>query len=428
MKSALLLLYFLLNFITAKEQQSHPVIPNYSVATAKFDPEKATEQLLNTIPAATRTKADNYTEGGYWLQLWNFVAAAITAWVFLFGGLSAYLQKISGKWKNRNLCNFVYIVLFILFTYLLSLPIDIYQNFIREHQYGFSNQNFIQWLVSDLLLLLVELFIAAPFFVIVYAIFRKVKQTWWVWGAGVSVVFLILVIIIYPVFITPLFNNFTPIKNGPLRDRVLSMARANQVNINDVYVYNESQQTKQFNASVTGFAGTARISLNDNMLNQGTDDEIVAVLGHEMGHYVLNHFMVGIWEFGALFVLGFWLVKFAIDKLLLKYGERWNASSIQDIATLPLLVFLFTAYFFIVTPVSNSLLRTDEVEADIYGLNAARQPDAFASFMIKSADNHKVDPSYWEEIFFYDHPCRKKRILAAMKWKAENLGKVKGER
>ena len=193
------------------------------------------------------------------------------------------------------------------------------------------------------------------------------------------------------------------------------------MNINEVYVYNESQQTKTFNASVTGFAGTARISLNDNMLNKGTDNEIVAVLGHEMGHYVLHHFFIGIWEFGALIVGGFWLVKWAMDKLLLKYGDRWNAKSIQDIGSLPLLVFLFTFYFFILTPVSNTLVRICEIESDIYGLNAARQPDAFASFMIKSADNHKIAPGYWEEVFFYDHPCRKARILGAMRWKAENL-------
>jgi len=334
----------------------------------RLDPEKATIQLINTIPAATRIKGDNYWVGGYWLLLWNFVCAAFIAWLFLFGGLSAYLQKRLEKIKKRGWRNLVYIILYFLLSFLLALPLDIYQNFIREQQYGFSNQNFIQWFSTDLLTFLVELIIAAPFFVLVYAVFRKVK-----------------------------------------------------VDIDQVYVYNESKQTKAFNANVTGFAGTGEIALNDNVLNQCTDNEITAILGHEMGHYVLNHLFILVLEFGLLIVIGFRLVKWLLNKLILKYGERWQVTSIHDITSLPLLVFLFTFYFFIITPISNSIIRTVEIEADNYGLNAAREPDAFVSVCLKTADNHKIAPGYWEEVFFYDHPSRKMRILAAMRWKAENM-------
>jgi len=387
----------------------------------RLDPEKATIQLINTIPAATRIKGDNYWVGGYWLLLWNFVCAAFIAWLFLFGGLSAYLQKRLEKIKKRGWRNLVYIILYFLLSFLLALPLDIYQNFIREQQYGFSNQNFIQWFSTDLLTFLVELIIAAPFFVLVYAVFRKVKEDWWLWGAGISVVFIIIVIIIYPVFISPVFNDYTPLKDGALKERILSMARANQVDIDQVYVYNESKQTKAFNANVTGFAGTGEIALNDNVLNQCTDNEITAILGHEMGHYVLNHLFILVLEFGLLIVIGFRLVKWLLNKLILKYGERWQVTSIHDITSLPLLVFLFTFYFFIITPISNSIIRTVEIEADNYGLNAAREPDAFVSVCLKTADNHKIAPGYWEEVFFYDHPSRKMRILAAMRWKAENM-------
>jgi STE24 endopeptidase len=421
MKPVFVIFCCLLSFLFVKGQPIQPAAYPPAKYAARFDPQKAAIQLINTIPAAARAKANNYVEGGYWLLLWNFVNAAFVAWLFLFGGLSAYIKKIADKTSKTNRRNLVYIALYFLLSFLLLLPLDIYQNFIREQQYGFSNQNFIQWFLNDLLTFLVELIIAAPFFVLIYAIFRKVKENWWIWGGSISILFIIIILVIYPVFISPAFNNYTPIKNGALKDQILSMARANSVNIDQVYVYNESKQTKLFNANVSGFAGTARISLNDNMLNNCTNNEIKAALGHEMGHYVLNHLFILTMEFGILIIVGFKLTQWALNKLLLKYGGRWNVSAIQDIRSLPVLVFLFTFYFFILTPINNTIIRTGEIQADLYGLNAAREPDAIASYMIKSADNLKVAPGYWEEIFFFDHPCRTYRVLTAMKWKAENL-------
>ncbi len=413
-----IILFFCLLGLTVACAQTNQTISSHIIN--HIDPEKVTTQLINTIPSSARAKANNYCEGGYWLLLWNMVCAAIIAGLFLFGGLNKYILKRSGKIKGTNLSNFVFIIFYFLLFFLLSLPLDIYQNFIREHQYGFSNQGFVQWFLNDLITFLVELIIAAPFLVLVYAIFRKTRENWWVWGAVISIIFIIGIIIIYPVFIAPIFNQYTPLKNGALKDQILSMARANRVNVDDVYVYNESQQTKVFNAEVTGFAGTARISLNDNMLNHCTNNEIKAALAHEMGHYVLRHLFVLTMEYGLLIMLGFKLIQWSVIKLINKYGDKWKMNSIQDITSLPLIVFLFTFYFFILTPVTNSITRVVEIEADNYGLNAARQPDAFASLMLKSADNHKVDPGYWEEIIFFDHPCRKQRILSAMIWKAEN--------
>ncbi|TWI96719.1 STE24 endopeptidase [Mucilaginibacter frigoritolerans] len=417
MKTPIILFFCLLSFTLACAQ-TNQTISNHIIS--HIDAEKGTTQLINTIPLSVREKANNYCEGSYWLLLWNIVCAALVAWLFLFGGLSKYILKRSNKIKAINRGNFIFIVFYFLLTFLLLLPLDIYQNFIREHQYGFSNQGFVQWFLNDLITFIVELIIAAPFFVLVYGIFRKTKENWWIWGTTVSIVFITGLIIIYPVFIAPIFNQYIPLKNGYLKNQILSMARANRVNVDNVYVYNESQQTKVFNAEVSGFAGTARISLNDNMLNHCTNNEIKAALAHEMGHYVLRHLFILTLEYGLLILIGFKLIQWSVTKLINKYSDKWQMKSIQDITSLPVLVFLFTFYFFILTPVTNSITRVIEIEADNYGLNAARQPDAFASLMLKSADNHKIDPGYWEEIIFFDHPCRKQRILSAMIWKAEN--------
>jgi len=403
----------------AQQRLTQPITTAHN--TSKFNPRQATDSLISAIPASIRVKADNYTYGNHWLWFWNFLIAFVTGSIFLFGGLSTRIQKITLKIKKPNRSNLLYIIFFIVCTFVLSLPLDFYQNFVREHQYGFSNQKFGEWFIDDLLSLLVEVVLAAPFFVLIYAIFRRAKQYWWLWGAGLSVFFIFIVIVIYPVFITPLFNNYVPIKDSTLSSRVLSMARANGIDVEEVYVYNESAQTKQYNANVTGIAGTTRIALNDNVLNNCTADQIMAVLGHEMGHYVLHHLYILVLEFGLLIFLGFAVVKWAAEKLLAKYGGRWQAGPVHQVTSLPLLVVLFTAWFFLLTPVSNSLIRNVEIEADMYGLNAARQPDAIALYMVKTADYNKIDPGYWEEVFFFDHPCRKKRIATAMKWKAENL-------
>ncbi len=421
MKLILLCIFCILSSALLAAQQRSTQSVTTAHNTSKFNPQQATDSLINAIPASIRVKADDYTYGNHWLWFWNFLIALVTGWIFLFGGLSVRIQKIVFKIKKPNRSNLLYIIFFIVCTFILALPLDFYQNFVREHQYGFSNQNFGDWFIDDLLSLLVEVVLAAPFFVLIYAIFRCAKQYWWLWGAGLSVFFIFVVIVIYPVFITPLFNNYVPVKDSALRSRVLTMARANGIDVDEVYVYNESAQTKQYNANVTGIAGTTRIALNDNVLNNCTADQVMAVLGHEMGHYVLHHLYTLVLEFGLLIFIGFAVVKWAAEKLLAKYNGRWQAGPVHQVTSLPLLVVLFTTWFFLFTPVSNSLIRNVEIEADMYGLNAARQPDAIASYMVKTADYNKIDPGYLEEMFFFDHPCRKKRIATAMKWKAENL-------
>lgn len=421
MKYLLPALFCLISAIAVNAQNAGTDIPAHAPIVTRFDPEKETAALIGTISPSIRIKGDNYSEGGYWLLLWNFLYAAFIAWLFLFGGLSPYIKGLSGITRNSKWGNLAYIVLYFVLSFLLTFPLDCYQNFIREQQYGFSNQRFLQWFLGDGVTFPVELIIGVPFFLLVYVLFRIVKERWWIWGSGVTIIFIVGLLIIYPVFIAPVFNNYTPLKNGALRERLLSMARANAPDIHQVYVYDESLQTKAFNANVIGFAGTGRIALNDNMLNHFTDNEIVSTVGHEMGHYVLHHLTIMVLEFGLLTIFGFWLVKWLFGKLLIKYGPHWQMTSIQDVTSLPLLVFLFTLYFFLITPLTNSITRVIETEADNYGLNVARQPDAFASVFIKTADNHKVAPSYWEEVFFIDHPSREHRILAAMKWKAENL-------
>jgi STE24 endopeptidase len=299
--------------------------------------------------------------------------------------------------------------------------LSLYQDFFREHQYGLSNQNFGQWMGDQFKGLLVGLILGTLALIIVYAVIRKVQRSWWLWGAVVLIVFGVFSATIAPVYIAPLFNTYKALPDSPLKAQILSMARANGIPADNVYEFNASKQSKRISANVSGMFGTTRISLNDNLLNRSTPAEIKAVMGHEMGHYVLNHVYKGIAFFGIIIVIGFALVQWAFGKLHARYGVRWGIRDVADVAGLPLLIALFSVYMFLMTPVTNTLTRTTEAEADAFGLNAAREPDGFARAALQLSEYRKMHPGPVEEFIFFDHPSGWNRIHRAMIWKAEHI-------
>jgi STE24 endopeptidase len=226
--------------------------------------------------------------------------------------------------------------------------------------------------------------------------------------------------LIAPVYIAPLFNRYKKLEDARVRDPILQMARANGIPAKDVYEFDASRQSNRVSANVSGFANTMRISLNDNLLNRSTLAEIETTMGHEMGHYVLNHAYKGLVMFGVLIVIAFAFVNWGINFALARWATAWDIRGIGDVAILPLAVFLFSLFFFLATPVSNTISRTMEYEADMYGLNAARQPDAEANVDMLLGEYRKLDPGPLEEFIFYDHPSGRTRITAAMRWKAEH--------
>jgi STE24 endopeptidase len=241
-----------------------------------------------------------------------------------------------------------------------------------------------------------------------------------VWGAAVTIVFLAFVILISPVYIAPLFNTYTKLQDPLIKDPILSMARANGIPATDVYEFDASRQSNRVSANVSGFAGTQRISLNDNLLKRCTLPEIETTMGHEMGHYVLNHGYKGLVMFGVLVVLGFAFLNWFINISLARSGDRWGIRGITDVAVLPLAFIGLAIYFFLLTPVTNTITRTMEFEADMYGLNAGRQPDGEANVDLMLGEYRKLDPGPLEEFVLFDHPSGRTRITAAMRWKAEH--------
>jgi STE24 endopeptidase len=236
----------------------------------------------------------------------------------------------------------------------------------------------------------------------------------------VSVLFLLFVNFIAPVYIAPLFNDYKALEDGPMRTSIMSMAYANGIPSDDVYWFDASRQTTRISANVSGAFGTTRISLNDNLLKRTSPEEIEAVMAHEMGHYVLNHGMKITIEFGLILAFGFAFVAWGFGRALDRWGAKWGIRDVGDTAGLPLFAALLSIYFFVATPITNGIIRTHETEADNYGINVSGQPDGFARVAMRLSEYRKISPGPVERFFFYDHPSGRDRIYMSMLWKSEH--------
>ncbi len=387
-----------------------------------FDPAAATEAWLASVPAEKRAQSDAYFEGGYWLILWNFLMGAAIALFFLLSGLSARLRDFAERTTRIKAFQVaLYMIPYVLLDALLSFPLAVYTGYFREHAYGLATQTFGPWFGEQLIGLGVSLVATILVTIILYAVFRRAPRTWWLWGTGVGIVFLVIGMLLGPILIEPLFNTYRPLADPKISGPILTMAQANEIPVHQVLEVDASRQSNRVSANVSGIFGTARIALNDNLLKQCTLPEIRAVMAHEMGHYILNHAYKLILYFTVFIFLGFALLRLCFDGCVRRWGANWGIRGIADPAGFPLLGLIFAIYFFFLTPFTNTAVRVTEREADQFGINTAREADGFARVALKLGSYRKLNPGALEEFVFFDHPSGRARIRMAMDWKAANL-------
>ncbi len=392
-----------------------------SGASGSIDVAAATRAYLDLLTPEQKAKSDAYFEGGYWLILWGFLWTSAIYLLLLHTGISARMRDGAERTTSfKPLQTILYWAMFVVVLDVLSLPFDMYQDYFREHQYNMSNLTAAGWFGEQLKGFLVALILGAIAVTALYGIVRRIPRTWWVWGSIASIAGAAFIAVIFPVAISPIFNHSTRLADERVVQPILTLARANGIDATEVWQIDASKQTKRMSANVSGLLGTERITLNDNLLARASLPEIEAVMGHEMGHYVLNHVYKGLMEIGIILVVGFALVNLLFERLRVRYEAKWQVRGIGDVAGLPLVMLLFGAYFFLMTPVLNSVVRTQEYEADMFGLNASRQPDGFAQAALHLSEYRKMEPGPLEEFIFYDHPSGRTRIHSAMRWKAEH--------
>jgi STE24 endopeptidase len=394
-------------------------------AAQGFDVEAATRAYLSTLQGAARAKSDAYFEGGYWLHLWDALVAVVAYWLMLrFRWSAAWSGWASRVTRRRWLHPMLYAVPFTIAGALLTLPWAIYAGFLREHQYGLSNQSFLEFIKEWGIMLGVGVVTGAIFFAIIYAVIRNSPKRWWLWGTAATGALLAVLILLAPVFIEPLLNKYTPMQAGPVRAEILRIAHEQGIPTNDVYVVDASKQSKRISANVSGLGPTIRIALNDNLLNRSSLPGIKAVMGHEMGHYVLHHVHKLLVYLTLMALVAFLFVYWAVPKLLARHGERWGVRDVADPASAPIFFALIALIGIPFGILFNSVIRFHESEADAFGLEAAREPDGFAMTAMQLSEYRKIEPAKWEEMLFYDHPSGRTRVHMAMAWKARHLSEL----
>jgi STE24 endopeptidase len=396
-------------------------IPDAARPGPNFNADKATEAYLGLLSPEQRKLSDSYFEGGYWLQLWDFLIGVALAAFLLFSGVSVKMRDLSrkvgrGPWRSAA----IYAAMWLLLGFVLMLPWGYYEGFVREHQYGLSTQDFGGWFGDSIKDLIVDLIIGPLVLATLYSIIRKLGERWWVWAGAGAFALILLLSMIAPVFIAPLFNDYKPLPDGQVRQSILSLAHANRIPTEHVDWFDASKQTTRVSANVSDFLGTTRVNLNDNLVNTTSLPEIKAVMGHEMGHYVLNHSLRLTLYFSLVILIGLYCVHRAMDWSLARWGGRLKLEDRADPAALPLAVIVLSTFMFLMTPVLNSIVRQAEAEADAFGLNAAREPNGFAMAAMRLSTYRKLRPGEWEEIVFYDHPSGYTRVHNSMLWLAEN--------
>ncbi len=386
-----------------------------------FDPKAATDALLSALPAAGHAKAIHYTQGSHWLLLWGWlVSVAVCVIVARLGVLPALKRWLEARRPRPWLFAFLATAAFTVLDGLLELPWAVYAQWWREKAYGLTGQAFGGWLGEAGLSLAISAIVTSLFFMMLYALIRRAPRRWWLWAGAMAAGFIILLMILGPMLIEPLFNRYTPAPQGPTRAAVVTLAGRAGVPSDKIYIYDGSKQSNRYTANVSGLFASARVAMSDVMFAKGADiAEVRGVVGHEMGHYKRGHIFVGALFFSLLALAGL-----GLSNLLFPRVERWvrtGAAGIADPVGFPTLSVIISTLGLLATPLTNTASRLQEADADAFSLRVAHEPTGLAKALVKTVEYRADSPGVLEETLFYDHPSVRRRVQRAMDWKAAHL-------
>ncbi|HEX6740529.1 MAG TPA: M48 family metallopeptidase [Sphingomicrobium sp.] len=382
----------------------------------KITPEvqAATARYIDSLGPAALQKAHDYTVGGEWIQLWSVVVAAIVTWLIVRSGVLDKAERKVGE-RHKNLQVLAVVPLFVAMSIVLTLPWTIYESWWRETKYGRTSQPLADFLGQFAIVSLFSIIIITVLLLGVYWLMRRSGKRWWIWSGGLTAAVLALVILLSPILIEPLINKYEPVPPGPVRDAVVEMAGRAGVPPERVFMYNGSRQSNNFTANAGGVGSTARVAISDVALKSASLDEVRAVTGHEIGHYVLKHTWWGILFYALLAVAVFWLADRLFPRFARAFGSQAVLAEPRGVAVLG---FMVTVFGLLVTPLTNTFGRTLETQADHYSLETEDRPDALSTALVKTAEYRYPRPNAVEEFVFYDHPSVERRVRTAMEWKA----------
>jgi STE24 endopeptidase len=379
-----------------------------------FDPNAETARYIDSLGPAALQKAHDYTVGKEWMLLWALLVAAVVTWLIVKSGT---LDKVDAKFaeKRRNMRAFVISLVFFIVSAILTLPWTLYSDYFREKAYGRTSQPLADYLFQNGLITIITALLGALFMTGVYWLIRRTGKRWWIWSGALTAAAFSFIILLAPVLIEPLFNKYEPIPPGQVRDAVVSMAQRAGIPPNKVYMFNGSRQSNNFTANAGGVGNTARVAISDVAFKNATLDEVRAVTGHEIGHYVLKHTWWGILFYSVASIILFWIA----DRTFPRFAKAFGSSAqLADARGIPVLIFMLGLFQLATLPIFNTFSRTLESQADLYSLQTENRPDALSTSLVKTAEYRYPRPNRIEEIVFYNHPSVEARVRRAMEWKA----------
>ncbi len=338
------------------------------------------------------------------------VSFLFTVWL-VASGVSFSIERLSlSVSTNPYWALLVFSALFAGVTSVVSFPFNLYSGYILEHSYGMSNQSFGQWLWEGVKGLLVSLPLATPLLLLVYFYLITFGSEWWLPASATLLLFSIGLSRVAPILILPIFYTLTPLKDSPLKEKILSLAASTTMIVEGIYTFNLSKTTKKANAAFTGIGASKRILLGDTLMDNFTDEEVETVFAHELGHYVHGHLWKGITAGTISIVAGLYLTSIAYSASLSWFGF----DTITQLSALPLLMVWLGLYSLITGPIGNMLSRKHEYEADRYAVERTRNAPSFISALNKLASMNLADrtPHPIIEFLFYSHPSIDHRIKA----------------
>jgi STE24 endopeptidase len=377
-------------------------------ATATARPTAATV----AVPAPSAAALRYYHSGNVLWGVDNLLALVLPA-LWLWSGLAARLRTaVSRPGRSWPATLALFFAAYVAINFVVTLPLTWYEDFVREHAYGLSNQTFGRWLGDALKLLAVAIVGGALTVWIPYLLLRRSPRRWWLWSAVASVPVLVLVLLVEPLWVEPLFNRIGPMHDRGLESAIVDLATRCGVTGEHVFEVDKSADTNATNAYVTGVLGTKRVVVWDTIIRLLDRRALLFAVGHELGHYVLNHLPTGIAFFAALIAVGLGLVHLTSRRLLATAAPRFGFDRLDDVASLPLLALLLGAFFLVMSPLALAFSRHLEHEADRFGLELTEDNAACGrAFVGLQSTNLGVPrPGLFYKLWRADHPPLGERI------------------
>ena len=376
--------------------------------------------FASQISLAAHHKAADYTIAKARLGLLELAlgAALLVGWTLL-GGLNALNQSLLA-WLGGGLSQqLALLAAFSLIGGLIELPMSLYQTFVLEERFGFNKMTLKLWLADLLKSTLIGIAIGLPIVALVLWVMGALGNLWWLWAWGLWMGFNLLLLVVYPTFIAPLFNKFQPLEDDALKTRVTALMQRCGFSAKGLFVMDGSKRSAHANAYFTGFGASKRVVFFDTLLAKLSAPEVDAVLAHELGHFKHKHVIKRIVSMFAMSLTGFALLGWLANQpaFYLALGVTPNLTAPNDALALILFMLAIPVFSFFLSPIFAHMSRQHEFEADAYAVKQTSGRHLSTALLKLYEDNASTltpDPVFVK--FYYSHPPASERLarMAAM--------------